>query len=291
MMDSEREIRHLLLLAFGDNVISLYLLDQIEGEKHIVGTDLTADVMEICGWGADLLLERPFSRIPAFYDANKRGVLAALFDFWRMILFLIRIRARSVSFEKVDFRSSLLSRLLFLDAALPEWNTNIYFDRKRNLERVHSASIDLHRPGTGSGGKRILINPTSRLQEKNIAPADLRVIVDLLRRNGKEVVLIDYDGVYAGFESRVDEYHTRTALTKAAALLREADFYIGADSFFVHLAYVFRKPFYIFFNRRNDYFMPPYCMELGNYVVRPEIANEDLFLRKLEDDFGRLDLF
>lgn len=277
---------HVLLQAFGDNVISLALLDQLPGTKRLLGTGLTADVMTICGFDRGFELTRVFAGIPAFYDLRKRGPLRAVRDGATLLRALRAAGARQLHFEKADFRSVLFAALVRGRARAPGRKANVYADRRAVLEELYGARLRLAPLAAAAAGRRVLINPASRLVRKNVAEADLGTLIDLLQAAGKSVTLIDYDGRLGDFRERVDDYRTGTTLVQAADLLRATDYYIGADSFFVHLAYVFARPFFVFLNQRNDYFMPPGCLEAGNYLVRGEIAGE---LRpRLESDFARL---
>ena len=118
----------------------------------------------------------------------------------------------------------------------------------------------------------------ARLQHR-VAAIDS--ILHMVTEFGTEVCLIDVDGRYAVLQSRIHTYLRRPSLNDAVMALREADRYIGPDSFFMHLAYYFRIPFLAFFRPTDMYFAPPGMLKQGNYITFSDAAHKDQLRRKL----------
>jgi ADP-heptose:LPS heptosyltransferase len=278
-----------LLLAFGDNAISLFLLNQLNCPKYVEGTYLTKKVMELCEFDNKFHLTHNFIKIPAFYNIKNSSLLNIIKDFIKFYFLLKEGDYEINILEKEDFRSKILSLISFNFFYTPLRNKNVYLDRKALIEELYSQDLILHPLARYSNGTNIVINPTSRLEIKNIKINELKLIINILNINGKEVTLIDYDGRYKELKSSVSLYYEKTELNFAVELLKKSDFYIGADSFFIHLSYIFKIPFYIYFNFENEYFMPPFCIKENNFIVSSKY-NMDTMKKKLCNDLTRLKL-
>ena len=105
--------------------------------------------------------------------------------------------------------------------------------------------------------KIILINPTTRIKEKNIRKEDLFIILNELNKCNYKIYLIDIENKYKQFEKDVDIYLSSTTLDDVKELILISDLYIGADSFLIHLAYYLKRNYFILFYKDNEYFLPP----------------------------------
>ena len=73
-----------------------------------------------------------------------------------------------------------------------------------------------------------------------------------------------------------------TSLISARELIKESDFFVGTDSFLIHLAYFYNKSFFIVFNYEYFDFLPPGCEVIGNYVIiNPLEDNKNKIKRRL----------
>ncbi len=103
--------------------------------------------------------------------------------------------------------------------------------------------------------KKILINPFTRENYRNISLEHLKIVLKLLKPFC--VTLLDFEERYAFLQDKVARYCAKTSLEEVKNLILESDLYIGGDSFLIHLAYYLKKNYFIFFYRDNDDFMPP----------------------------------
>lgn len=247
------------LLALGDNVISLSLLSKLKGKVKVLGTNSTIKVAELMGLDSQLSITPLFDDIPAFYDIRKQGLKKAITDIMAFRKFLKDNNIKKLIFEKKDFRAYLLTLglgVLWKGASLDE---NVYDSRKSIIEESlrEYGQIQFDTYMDFSSVQNVLIAPVSRLDEKCIKPEDLRALISVLKNKFIEIELLDYSGDYSDFKSDVDNYIHGTSLAEVKSLLLSSDLYIGADSFLIHLAYFFKKPFFVVFNKANEEFMTP----------------------------------
>ena len=286
IMPSEKSAKCVVLFqALGDNLISLYLLNQYHGREKIVilGTALTRKVAELIGVADRFDIEVVFDDIPAFYDVRKKGLLRALKDLLLFRRFLKKRRFGTVILEKKDFRSALmtfgLSRVHYGQKI-----RQTYLDRKELFEESFAIPIQLKasvKPGRNI--RSVLIAPSSRLSVKNIHSNDLENILSCLETANMAVSLVDYTEEYSVFRKKVGAYITGTTLEDVKRLLLGHDLLIGADSFLIHMAYYFEKPFVAVYNVPNLDFLPPGAEPNGSFiVVDPAGGNRAVISDKLK---------
>ena len=124
--------------------------------------------------------------------------------------------------------------------------------------------------------RSVLIAPSSRLSIKNIRSRYLESILHLLHAENIAVSLVDYTKEYAAFREKVETYRTDTTFDEVKTMLLENDLLIGADSFLIHLAYYFEKPFLIFYNSANLDFLPPGAELIDNYIIADPVKDNSV---------------
>ncbi len=157
--------------------------------------------------------------------------------------------------EKHDFRSALLSKFVSITTPNKEIK-NVYQNRQELFSQIYGHVFDnpLY-PMNLKNPKKILINPFTRENDRNISLEHLKIVLKLLKPFC--VTLLDFEERYAFLKDEVAHYRTKTSLEEVKNLILESDLYIGGDSFLIHLAYYLKKNYFIFFYRDNDDFMPP----------------------------------
>lgn len=263
-------IYHLSLLSFGDNLISLSLLAKLRDKSEItvVGTALTQRIAQFVP-ELDIPILVVSETVPSFYDVRKRGMFAAFEETLRFRKQLARLTGPEdgIIFEKSDLRRRLLLSSKHRRVWVPTRRGNVYEDRRDVLKAVFRNEIPLEmahqlrqRPRT------VTINPSSRVQEKALAPRVLASVVSYLRRLEIDVRLIDPDRHHAALRRHVSSYYTGTTLEEAVSLVERCDLYIGADSLLVHFAHYRGTPLLVLYNDTNLYFAPPGVEAQTNYL-------------------------
>jgi hypothetical protein len=276
------------LLGYGDNLITLSLLEKASAGKNnlqVVGTGITKAVAELMRSPPSLAYEL-FDDLAAFYAIKQRGIAAAARD-----LLLFRRWSREVLsaadcliLESRDPRNHFLVPVRGCSVIQIPRTKGAYADREEALRPYVG---EVRWPRCASPKKRaaqLLVNPSarhvSRILPEHVIDLTLRVAEDV----GTEVVLLDVDGRFGLFQSRVSKYLLRPPLGDALHVLEQADCYVGPDSFFMHLAYYLRLPFLAFFSPQNVYFAPPGTLESGNCIYNPfspDLGSYELKLRNL----------
>lgn len=247
------------LLALGDNLISLSLLEQLNDKVNILGTKHTKNIASLIGVENKFNIQVVFDDIPAFYDIKKQGVLKAIFDFFKFIKYLKTNNIEEIMLEKKDFRSSFISLLTNTKISYPNsLNSKVYENRKELIENVYKQSINVNSYRLKiENPKKILINPLTRVELRNIKRNHLDFIINKLNKYGYEIYLIDIESRYQEFDNKVQYYLTNTTLEDVKQLIKECDLYIGGDSFLIHLAYYLQRNYFMIFYRDNNDFLPP----------------------------------
>ncbi len=159
--------------------------------------------------------------------------------------------------EKQDFRSALLAQFVFITTPNKEIK-NVYQNRQELFSQIYGHVFDNSQYSMSlKNPKKILINPFTRENYRNISLEHLQIILKLLKPFS--VTLLDFEERYAFLQDKIARYCTKTSLEEVKNLILESDLYIGGDSFLIHLAYYLKKNYFIFFYRDNDDFMPPNC--------------------------------
>ncbi len=159
--------------------------------------------------------------------------------------------------EKQDFRSALLAQFVFITTPNKEIK-NVYQNRQELFSQIYGHVFDNSQYSMSlKNPKKILINPFTRENDRNISLEHLQIVLKLLKPFS--VTLLDFEERYAFLQDKVARYCAKTNLEEVKNLILESDLYIGGDSFLIHLAYYLKKNYFIFFYRDNDDFMPPNC--------------------------------
>jgi len=279
---------YISLLALGDNLISLSLLEQVDKTVKIIGTKHTKNVAKLMGLENKFDIKVIFNDIPAFYDIKKQGVIRAVQDFYKFIKYIKTHNIKEIIFEKKDFRGCLVSFYAKVKVYYScNVNKKVYENRQELINRVCKQSIDIKSyPLKIENPKVILINPLTRVELRSINHNHLKYIIDILKENRYEIYLIDIENRYEEFRNEVTHYFTNTTLEDVKQLILKSDLYIGGDSFLIHLAYYLKGNYFIFFYRDNDYFLPP-NIEDDFYIKAHEC---DSFKKTLYDKFKNIGL-
>ncbi|WP_104713909.1 glycosyltransferase family 9 protein [Helicobacter cetorum] len=252
------------LLALGDNLITLSLLKEIANKQQkplkILGTHSTLKIAKLLECEKHFEITPIFENVPAFYDIKKQGVFLAMRDFYSLLKAIKKHHIKHLILEKQDFRSSLLTKIggIQISTPPPQEIKNVYQNRQKLFSQIYNHvfdstqySISLENP------KKILINPFTRENYRNISLEHLQIVLKLLKPFS--ITLLDFEERYLFLKDEVAHYYTKTSLEEVKNLILESDLYIGGDSFLIHLAYYLKKNYFIFFYRDNDDFMPPNC--------------------------------
>lgn len=271
----------------GDNLISLYLLKQLDRKINIVGTQHTKNIAKLIDYETNITIEAIFEDIPAFYHIREKGIIEALKSIFKFRKYIKQHEINELIFEKKDFRIILLTFGLSKPFA-KNTTKHVYLNRKNLIEHLYAKNIFL-KPSIKptKNAKKILINPIAKIQNRNIQKKDLTIIINILKLHLFEISIIDYLEEYNEYKNAVDYYYTHTTLDDVKNLILSTDFFIGTDSFLVHLAYYLEKAFFIIFNFEYFDFLPPNCEIINNYIITPNTNN---FSYSLEEKFKSLGL-
>ncbi|WP_104747933.1 glycosyltransferase family 9 protein [Helicobacter cetorum] len=249
------------LLALGDNLITLSLLREIASKQQkplkILGTHLTLKIAKLLECEKHFEIIPIFENVPAFYEIKKQGVFLAIRDFYSLLKTIKKYHIKHLVLEKQDFRSSLLSKFIQVSTPSKEIK-NVYQNRQELFSQIYGHVFDSTQYFINSKNpKKILINPFTRENYRNISLEHLQIILKLLKPFS--ITLLDFEERYLFLKDEVTHYYTKTSLEEVKNLILESDLYMGGDSFLIHLAYYLKKNYFIFFYRDNDDFMPPNC--------------------------------
>lgn len=270
-------IYYVAMLAYGDNLISLSLLEKISERNRIVvlGTGLTETIGRLMSGGAPTLV-KVFESVPCFFDIRKCGLRAAFRDQKR---FSAQLKDRQLAgaefiFEKRDLRNRILLTGLRPVIFEPKQEGGVYQDRGRLLQQIFRQKIPIQDCAWLTNRVRsVVINPASRILRKAIDAATLQEIIRYFSRHAISISLLDPDGRHSDLRHAVDSYFARTTLTEAVELLKKTDLYIGADSLLIHFAYYLRVPFITIYRVSGLYFAPPGVASRRNYIEMDGDAN------------------
>lgn len=256
-------------LAYGDCLLTLSQLELRTGSPdwRIIGTAVTRRVAE--------LLDHPLpvhEMLPdkaAFNTIKERGISAAVRDYLHVRRELPRLtRAGDVLvFERAGWRNRGLVPA-GRQAIYAQRSDSAYADRRDLVQSVFGGSFEwraARRPADGV--RQVLVNPCARYRRRWLSGAVVDNIIRLCAEHGWRLTLVDPCAEYGMHAASAARYIANPQLSEAAARLREADLYIGPDSFFLHLAYYYGVPHFAFFYTDNLYFMTPGMRELGNWAT------------------------
>ncbi len=279
----KKQFYFLLLKGLGDNLITLSLISKVANEVNILGTQHTKNIADLIKFNSEITTI--FSDIPAFYDIKKKGFIKAIKDIFYLRKYL-KNNVNNLVFETKDWRVKVLTFNLKINTFYPQSNKDIYINRKKIIESIYNIKIDLITDYPRYNNiKTILINPATRKHYKNITHKNLSAIIDSLKSK-YNIILIDHSKEYQNFFNKIDKYVTNTTLNDVKNIMQQVDFYIGGDSFLVHMAYYFNKPYFIVFNRETDDFLPPNAIE-ECYIKTHNVNN---FRNTINNKFHKLNL-
>lgn len=265
------------ILGYGDALISLQLLQKTSpfpAPLQIAGTHITQEVQSTIV-GSTYPLVEVLPDHAAFFRARKARLHQSIRE-----LLAVRKWAEStlgpddmVLFEKPDPRNSLMLGRCKAHMVAPKRSTSIYIDRQRMLQELTGCNFalpDCMQPLAAPSS--VLINPSSRVFEKEFSSTVLRNLLNIFRRRGMSISITDPDSKFVDIEDQFDQYYGRLKLPEAIRVMREHDLYIGPDSFFIHLAYYLRVPFIALVPNANFnfYFAPPGSIRLRNFISMPK---------------------
>ena len=292
-----------LLRAMGDCVISFGLLQNVRPSAglKVVGTQLAGrvaaalpftqhpfeSVLALSGGG------RRADDVAAFFDLKQSGVRRAMADL-RTVRAALRGLLRPgdrVLLEHADWRNRFVVPGGNGVAMLaPPRGASIYADRLWLFRSAFGDLPDLRpcrRPG--SRPRTMAVNPGARQDFKRLPP---RVVENLVRHahaRGIAVHLLDPAGHHAAVAGQVERYIAHPPLPAALEVLREADLYVGSDSFFLHLAYYLDKPLFAIVPVELPYFAPPGLAAAGGLLTLARAADERALAAALDAFCARAD--
>lgn len=259
---------YLAVRPFGDSLISLSLLNRLPGQisrVHILGTPVTQQVAAATGL-TRFPIRPALPGIAAFFDIRVRGVRHALDDLRRIRRHLAdHTRPGDVLLvEQRDWRNRLLIPAGHAAVVEPARTVSVYVDRSALIESHFGARLTLptcRRPS--SRPYTVVIHPGARQPGRTFPQDMVESLMDYAKVKGLSVRLIDPDSSYSIFRQRAETYLPAPTLDEAIACLRASDLFIGADSFFLHLAYFYGIPLFGIGETARPYFSPPGMVEQG----------------------------
>lgn len=272
--------------AFGDCLITLALVEDAVAQGaalSVIGTGLTARVSKLLNH--PLPVNVVFPTLPAFYDLRVRGV-------WHGINDLISVRralrqavppTSRLGFERRDVRNQLLVPRR-VEAVWANATGRTYFDRQQLVNELTGTKTRCpacmkvkHKVQT------VLLNPGARQAFRCFDTATMESLLVEGRRRGWTQIIVDATGAYAQYAGHVDQYYLKPDLKDAVALLKSADYYIGPDSFFMHLACYFKVPFLaVTPTEKWSSFVPVGMDELENRLTFSEVSSAHMLSKKLD---------
>jgi hypothetical protein len=278
-----------MLRAYGDCVISYGLLEKLPASENIriVGTRVSREVAEALAFSR-YSHESVLDDVAAFFDVKQAGPRRALADLYavRSVLREKLQPGDRVLFEHASWRNRwVLPSLPGIGVLEPGHGTSIYFDRREMLGRAFANLPDTpasRRPVAPI--RNLVLNPGARLEYKRLPGVVVDNIVRYASERGIEVHLLDPEERHAHVAARVRSYRARPKLAEAIEMVRGADLYVGADSFFLHLAYRFDRPLFAIVPTDDPYFAPPSLATINGVITLARARNEQ-FMREALDTF------
>lgn len=264
-----------MLRAYGDCVISLGLLEKLpkSAEVRIIGTDAAQHVANALSFD-HYPIESVLSDVAAFFDVRRAGAARAISDLQK-VRRALRHRLRpgdTVIFEQPDWRNRWVAPVVpGITTAEPFRGRSVYEDRRALLVRTVAelpAATASRRPTPPV--RQIVLNPGARIKPKRLPPAVIENVIQYAAANAIEVCLLDPEEQHSYAAPNVAHYWSRPSLPAAIEMLRRADLYIGADSFFLHLAYYFQRPLFAIVPSPISYFAPPALQKEGGTLTISE---------------------
>lgn len=280
----KENIYYVSLQAFGDNLVSISLLSQLDGKVNIIGTKITENIINLVGLNDKFNIKVVSEDIPAFYHIRKYGVINAIKDVFSFRRNIKNSNIKVLIFEKKDFRISLLTAGLNVKVYSSNNYNYVYNNRVDLIRNTYEKDVKLdYNINIKKEVRTVLINPVTRSERRDITKDNLYQVLSILKSHRIKVKLVDYSKEYSEFEGEVDQYFTNTTLEEVRDLLLSCDLYLGGDSFLVHLAYYYHKPYFIIFNYEyNRTFLPPFSQVNDNYIV---ISDSQEFKSQFEGKF------
>jgi hypothetical protein len=278
---------YLMLRAYGDSVISLGLLDKLPPGVGVVilGSQLSAEVARALSL-TRFPIHQLVGNVAAFFDLKRAGPLNALMDLG-LVRRALRDRLRAgdrLIFEHADWRNAAIAPPRIV-RVVPQTGGSVYVDRHNMLCRLFGDLPALDQCRRASiPVRRVLLHPGARQRYKRLPSSFVHRIVACAHRCGIDVCLVDPEAAHPDIAWRVSRYLVRTSIDEVVETLGGVDLYVGADSFFLHVAYHIGKPMFAIVPSANKYFIPPGLAETGGMLTFGEAAQPG----RLEHALGAL---
>jgi len=207
---------------------------------------------------------------------------------YKFIKFIKSNEVKILVFEKKDLRSSLVVFFTNVQVYYPnDLNLKVYQHRAELISDIYKQKVSLNSYKLQlNTPKKIIINPLTRVEIKNIKHNHLDYIITKLAKYGYEIYLIDINDEYPEFKNKVQYYLTNTTLNDVKNIIDDCSLYIGGDSFLIHLAYYLKRNYFIIFYRDNDDFLPPNIE--NDFYIKAHIGDD--FEKELNDKFKNIGL-
>lgn len=286
--------RHLFLAvqAWGDNVVSLRLLNELRGhaDLEILGTDLTRQVAQLLGFNAFPMRYLP-GGTSSVYNVAEAGIFRAAKDFLTLRTALAAAAEEHTVVLFENQRRRRTHRALQLLGGnfryyQPQWGHSAYSDRGRMLEEVFGTKISLAPAALPpSRIRRLVIAPAARKGFRRFPVEIVAQLFDYGVKLGAEVGLLDPNGEYTQFRDRAAAYVTGKPLADSLQVLKSADLLIATDSLFMHLAYYLAVATIALVPApiaRSFYFAPPGLLDRKLFLSFDAARNRELLFAFLD---------
>ena len=122
---------------------------------------------------------------------------------------------------------------------------------------------------------------------KSISIKTILLLVDYFNHYKIIITLLDPQNEYKELKFKVHNYLENTSLEEAGNLIKNTELYVGADSMFVHFAYLYKTPFIVVYNEKNLYWAPPGVKESGNFIEKSNDINRSELYSLLDKIFDK----
>lgn len=152
---------------------------------------------------------------------------------------------------------------------------NIYQSYFQHFD-VEPGLLLIQRP-TPSKLKKILVLPESRKLSKSFKPLFVNELTKVLLNNGLDVATGFFKNVPFQTEGKIVIHE---AFSDLICLIKEADFVVTADSLPAHLAQLFGKPHFVYFEGKPDQeWVTPFCDHNKTYGMLGDLNPLQTFLK------------
>jgi hypothetical protein len=277
--------------AWGDNVVSLRLLQEAHGRANlrILGTRLTREVAEVLRFDAFPIEVMP-TGVNACYDVRAAGFRHAARDLMLLARTLRGMAGRDTTVLLENPRRAATHRLLQLLGGnfryrQPRRGTSAYADRQAVIEDALAIRIVLPPAAAPIGTGRVLIAPGARMAFRAFPPDLVGLLLDHFGALGSQTCLLDPDDQYRTVRACATTRLVGPQLVAGADRVRQADLVIAADSLFLHLAYALGVPVVALVPDEiacDFYFAPPGLTERGLFASFRDVTTPEALSIRLK---------